>query len=80
MDWFSPRTVADIKLIDMFENEWEKLGIRIDGGTVDGRAKVACIALFEHRCFFELDLVLALIKSLQVELRIAVASDILLLR
>ena len=66
MDWFSPRAIADIKLIDMFEDEGEELGIWIDGGTVDGGAKVGCVALFEHRCFFELDLILALIKGLQV--------------
>jgi hypothetical protein len=30
----------------MFENEGEKLGIGIDGGTVDRGAKVACVALF----------------------------------
>jgi len=66
MDWFSSWTIAYIKLIDMFKDEGENLSIWVDGGTVYGGAKVACVTLFEHGCFFELNLIFAFIKSLQV--------------
>lgn len=67
VDRFPACTVSHTELVDVLEYEGEKFCVGVDGGAVDGGAEVGGVALLEHGCLLELDLVLALVEGLQVE-------------